>query len=598
MRIVKLLPFLKNRDINWTVSTSEPPTPTGGQPGVFKWHLACCPCVGSMSGCIILQDNFSPYTPTNYYEDAGTWEGNEVVKTGDSAARIRIKKTDPNISHRIKSTVKGYDWEDELEQIVAYYDSNNYLFARVKLAEDAACPGYLSLNRVKEASQTELISKPVINATPDSSHIMMTCYDQETRDFRSTFLGSGVYYRQYGFNPFEDTLHYSIYASGTYAGLGTGTITNSGEFDDLLFTQLDHPEINLLCADCEPSGLNCNVYGLNPITELNNCYWDVTGTPSFNGGAKGTYSALCKYPVRLSSSPDMHASVSFTLGASVSGVSDKIRVFVDALDHDNYHYADIWANTPEGIYASGVNVQFGKRTGGTDSPLGDPWSYFKSEQNQIPNGNIQLCAVDNTINAYFAASANIKNTTLHDGFYAGIVGFGNSKIKSFLLQERQIYSPTGSKCPSCVSCGPCLYMSPTETDEVLQYYKIVFDGIINRAPPGICTNCDAINGTWIVEWDENNNAYYWPSLACVFINDTQINVCDPYDDTESPLMLFFYSDVDGIGIAPPSDGVQFAAELVDLEYLDCISIDNLDIPTLGAYGNCDYTNATATLSIV
>lgn len=205
-----------------------------------------CTCCGG-GACEFLSDDFNRANSTNmganWTEDAGDWavDSNEAEITTTSAVLASTATNVDGGTSKIQVRVKASNITTLARIMVAYTDSNNYLFAELMFLGGSST---LALYE-RSAGVDTLLAKyggtfGVISLSTATQYLWTLCYNGETL---STVVGASTYCL---------TAAVSGY-TGNKVALGTGsTVVGTVNFDDVTATRVADG-----CATCTQCG-NCS----------------------------------------------------------------------------------------------------------------------------------------------------------------------------------------------------------------------------------------------------------------------------------------------------------------------------------------------------
>lgn len=181
---------------------------------------------------------------------------------------------------------------------------------------------------------------------------------------------------------------------------------------------------------------------------------------------------------------------------------DKVRIVIDYVDDDNYHFAEVTVASTSGSGKLNGTISLYKRSGGSDALLVGP-----NDQDTAFEGakfGVQVCVIDGRFSALCyspsmsqaSSGSTIINTTYHGGDQQGIATGGTAVDVSFSLYN---ISETHANNPQCTRCSiaECVYC---DDGDVPAYYKVTLSGFAS----GDC-DCDPLNATFIMAMGPDGN---------------------------------------------------------------------------------------------
>lgn len=275
--------------------------------------------------------------------------------------------------------------------------------------------------------------------------------------------------------------------------------------------------------------------------------------------------------------PDGTESAHVSATGQSSGDGDQIRLVVDYLDDDNYHFAEIEVATSP---SSGA-LRLYKRSGGSNSLL--------KQQSSV---NLQT-GVDYSLRVCFNASyfifhvdslhLYVDGVVSHGGDQVGLATgtlSGTAQVDDFVFQKNGFDTES---CPKCdVEC-----MGDCGDDEAPYLFKVVLSGMVDYLSR--CGgNCSSADGTYIVSYISNDTG------ACRWSDPNVSYPCSPI--TVAALLVI------GQPVNPANNAIFFQYDFdarwhaEQLEAYDCATLVDLDLPYSHAPAagtqNCDGSGAT------
>lgn len=415
--------------------------------------------------------------------------------------------------------VQGSDPGDILRLMIAYEDTANYLWVELEISDTC---GTLRLFQREAGVVTQLgLSVPVDDAFPEVWHTLEACYQEPTasadgRLFGKVITDSGVTVRHSA----------EAIATGTKAGLGTGNLYSHVMFDDFelekLFTAND-----VICRVCEDPD-ECLIYLDNfngtPGYDLG-CAWTVlSGVPSITlasfGGASGSLQfdaeglVLCDipHPDEIVPSQQWVMASLWARLRKIAGTTAVARVYVGWLSSSEHHYVELSIEyVPSDVnpaFDSGVAwLRCYKVTGGVASQISST-SYLPFYWDQYNNyvGSITVCYLGDEIRARSTGPGGIDietwTTTDSGGRLTGL-GAGTGEYEFLRYDWFRFERHQTSDWEECHSCEEEISCTDCSEGRGPQRVRITLTGVVN-ADPTICSNCNFLNGSEVVdrrEWD-------------------------------------------------------------------------------------------------
>ena len=212
---------------------------------MFAFTPGCC-CEGGVVECSIVSDDFNRANNTNvganWTETAGDWEidSNEAEISTANALLVSTGTNPDGGTSQIQALVKASSITTLARIIVAYTDSNNYLYAELLFLGGSST---LRLMQMSGGTPTQLAryggTLGTITLSTATQYLWTLCYDGEVL---TTVVGAATYCLSAGVTGF----------TGNKVALGTGgTVIGDVNFDDVAGTRV-RPD----CTICTPCG-NC-----------------------------------------------------------------------------------------------------------------------------------------------------------------------------------------------------------------------------------------------------------------------------------------------------------------------------------------------------
>ena len=401
---------------------------------------------------------------TGWNQVSGIWtitNSNKNLETGNTNALIVTTNEHPEgkSTHVVEVFVRGEDDGDILRVVVAYADSNNYLFAEVEVG--ATC-GYLRLWQMTGGLAFQLGDDvPILDLAPAEDHAIKVCYDGE--NLTAILTGKASYLRP-------------VTATGEYVGVATGAIITLATFKNFRWwIHYDDGGHYGEPNDCPLCKLPCTIYtdGFNR-SDLG-CTWSSQpvnwNIVSSILVAESSVNIQCLVP-----HPVEGGSQYVSVSCSGESDGDKVLVIVDYDDDTgNYHYAELEVGT-------NAKLSLYRYEGGSGTLL---------ETKNITAAvgtryTITVCIAD----AYFSASIGTDMVIADSGAFGGnYTGIGadltaSSSVSFYSFLFSRLYFGTGGDedCPRC-------YQSITECEEcqdgdIASYILVKFDfANMTRDPP-------------------------------------------------------------------------------------------------------------------
>lgn len=413
--------------------------------------FTCC----CSTACPIDADTFSTTNdpPTGWTEVSGSdWATNgSYLSTTTSNAVLKWNTQHPDAVSAAVVRVGAYGANgDEIRVIVDYVDSSNYRFAQLTIGDPNGC---LALYERIAGSNTLLSSKRV-GAAASTIHSLRV------------YFGNGQFVATLGAT---EVIMYRT-GTGTYVGLGTGTIASTVRFSSFSFNKHLDPDVSGSEA-CEEYEEPC-LYAGDTISRADSS--DVGCTWSEQAGAwsivtNELYTASANAYLRCEAIQFDGGGVLVNANGRGGAVDDEVRVIVNDDGAGNYHYAELIIGTSKTLkIKSSAGATLATATVTTSAGTGYG-IIVCLEANMI-----QVTAAGSTIRASLTTPTSPRYWGLGCGANTGGVTFGATT---------QAYRTTGA-CPGCgTSCSDCLDGVPGE-------FKIYF-------PPGLFTaGGGALSGTY------------------------------------------------------------------------------------------------------
>lgn len=525
----------------------------------------CCGC----EGCQFLTDDFTRGDSTtvggSWVEQSGDWEisSNRLI-VSDSDALLNNTTAQPisDEQMRHKATIRATADGDQLRVIVAYLDTNNYLYAQFEF--DSTC-GELTLWEVISGTHTQIGDTiPVRGDWLDADHILSVCYDSgpccpDESDDSAAFGADGcIGTLRAIFNNTHIASAFDVAAptGGYYVGLGTGTLTGTATFDDVTAYRIEEE------ANCRCRLPNCFIMYDGFDRSALGCEWStLSGTPSIVSNALELDSGDSVLSLRPT--PRCAGSYKVTVEAVLDSSGDSYRIIFDYEDSDNYHYVEITGgNSPTG------NIAIVERVGGTETTL-----HSDSEDIALSH-TAAVCFTDGLlIDVNIGAITVEQEASAVFGRYAGLSGTGGTATFGSFTYELT-HSDDDPLCDDCVTytsiCSDGSDVDPKtvcEGDVFSTYMKVTLSGLSCPA------FCPGVSGSYILGYNSISCNWAFTDLTlCSGGLNLELYICR--DDNDRPRISL---RVDMTVLTPLIGWFEWAGDPGDPD-IDCVSLDEFEVP--------------------
>lgn len=310
------------------------------------------------SECPIGSDSFptDQDPPSGWVEVAGTdWHTTSgTLRTSTSNALLKYGTAQPDgeASMYVAVTVYGAVG-DEFLLLIAYTDSNNFHFVKFTIGSPNGC---MALYRRVGGVDT-LITQRQVDAAASTTHLVQA------------YFGQGLFACQFdGDNPNVSTgklYHQEVGYTGTYCGLGTGTISGEVRFDSFVFQKHRKDEDGLRnCIGWLPlCELLDDGIGRADDTNVGCTYNEAAGSWSVASNTLETTSSDAQLLINVKH-PFDRPNVTLDCTARTDTDGDIVRLIVGRTGPNDYYCAEYnLTNTP------GINHTLRQCVGGVFTDL-------------------------------------------------------------------------------------------------------------------------------------------------------------------------------------------------------------------------------------
>ena len=228
-------------------------------------------------------------------------------------------------------------------------------------------------------------------------------------------------------------------------------------------------------------------------------HWDVRAGAMAIVSVRAATSTPDSLAVTVDENPDATGDGVVSATVRVSGSNTEVRLIIDYVDDDNYHFAQLL------ITGGSFSVaKLYKRAAGSNTLLAQSATFFVGTNADY---YVRLCLLDESLVFGFSSISPTSlepkvfyhSTVQHGGTQAGIatgaVPSGTAQFDDFQFTKH--HDVDQDDCEDCFFCTTC------DEDSIPSLVKLVVTGIANKA--GICgtacTNCTLLNGTFILYYD-------------------------------------------------------------------------------------------------
>jgi len=336
----------------------------------FRTNGPGCCC----SVCEIYSDDFqTDVTGTEWDELAGSWTvSTGILSISDSSAMLIADAVHPDGSNQpavVKVKARWDTADDRARVILNYSDSDNYLYGEFWIGSDGC--GHAQAYEVIAGTETTIgpeYSAP-FQMDLDAWHKLQLCYmpGESFEDPGSLTLriqsAEGYLWLA--------TVATSPDLPGDRAGLATGTVAGTIDFDNFEYLYHYDAETHPQCPECT-AGTKCVMHE-DDFNRANStdvgCAWEeVAGNWEIAGSELKIYTAdallLNRTQLRDSDGDlDGHVRFKFTYRCEAGAV---LRAILDYTDSSNY----FWVKLEPGTHGDAGRVTFWRKTAGVDTQVG------------------------------------------------------------------------------------------------------------------------------------------------------------------------------------------------------------------------------------
>jgi hypothetical protein len=403
------------------------------------------PCCCS---CTLSSDTFSSTLDPKWTTVSGTWavSSNRLLGSGagmiyDSTAHPGGTEANYILTHEFQ--FKAASGDNTFRTLVSYQDASNHLYAQV--TRPATGCRQLQLGKVVAGVDTPL-GEPVALVTTmnlDTTFTLTVCYvydssDSQLRAYITTSSGLAGN---------------TVNVVGPGDKIGFEVIDGDIGFDAVTFSRLAIDATNPTCPACIGT---CNIATLSLSGTVDTCMWQ-----SDRGSWGADYAATGDSILRLNRPHPLGKTTMRAVAAGAGiNVGEVMRVFVNYLDDDNTHFAEL-----EFTSTTSHRVAVGKRVAGVDTIL-DERINITGTLTFPRTASVYACfdgtgiggATGNpgTDLGNIGSSASSVSTEIAGGAYAAIGSSGGMNFTSFTLDKHlSTVSPAEPTCPQCPNTCYC-----------------------------------------------------------------------------------------------------------------------------------------------
>jgi len=509
----------------------------------FFW--AGCPCCGT-GVCPIGTDTFTradedPVSPSAWEERSGAdWAVvSNTLRTATSNALLKYLVEQPSSvsEHYVSVDVYGATG-DQIRIIVDYVDDSNYHFVELTVGDPNGC---LALYKRVAGSNTLLTKRRLVLPATTSRNIRVYFGDAGNGNSFAC-AGSSISGNQRTIEQHDgdDVYIYVPVGSGTFVGLGTGTIASTVRFDNFVYER--HYGANTTCKRFIPTcQYQIDLGAAMPDgTDVGCGFSETAGSWSMASGWLTTTSTnailLCE-----TIHPRQIASARMTL--SVNAPADaKVRFIFNYLDSDNYDFIEFTVEVLAGSdLTKGIAV---RRAAGVETTLESNRQLLAdlvdtSISSCLSNGHISYSNIG-------VAIGSIPTSKRWIGVGTGSsVGGGTVKFKDLRMFRGS--SPddlntvsTSPACSHCDACNTCIDGTTRET-----VVLTIPTGTWTSTDLVMCPDCTSKEGVFAFDKAQSNSNCEWTKsiASCDLVNLYTITADDAFSKItlKNGLVVFDYT---------------------------------------------------------
>lgn len=474
----------------------------------------CCVTVD----CTIGSDTFSTTNdpPTGWTEASGSdWATNSSylsTATDNAALRFNTAHPDAISSGIVEVSVYGAD-TDELRVLIDYTDVNNYRFAQLTIGDPNGC---LALYERSGGSNT-LVTKLRVEAAASTYHTLKVYFGDG--QFAVKLNGVSMLY-----------MHRPESGTGTYAGVGTGSIASTVRFDNFTFSKHKDADVagSETCQEyVEHCGLLTDLFARANNTDIGCAWTESAGSWAIASTAylETASSNAVAYTNVVHPEGAYSGKVTMSVNAGSMLAGDEVVLYVSFADSTNTMKA-VFKLADAGGAGGTCKLYSGGGQVGTTLAL----TTFK-EGSAGPH-SFSLCFMNQTLTANTPdGTASADTGSFGYGTRAGV---GTGTITGTVDIDEFTFSKHADDLNGCPSCSMTCALVCTDT--IPTQWKIEWSGLVDAN--GGCPDCfDADSGTIYLDFENYNDGFPACNWGASWLPDSLFANCqdegasDPYDCT-------------------------------------------------------------------